>query len=436
MEKNISVGLLGLGTVGSGVVQIVEGHQEELVHQLGCGVTIKSILVCDVEKDRNVQVNPATLTTNPEAVLADPEIDIIIEVMGGIDEAREHILRAFKAKKHVVTANKDLMALHGPELQYAAKQNGCDLFYEASVAGGIPIIGGIVDGLASDRIEKVMGIVNGTTNYILTKMDDEGVAYEDALKEAQELGFAEADPTGDVGGLDAARKMAILARLAFSTSVDLADVEVDGIEGLALEDLLFGRQLGLKMKLIGFADFQDKQIEVSVQPTFLPENHPLAAVKNEYNAVYVNGKAVGETMFYGPGAGSLPTATAVMSDVTAVIKNMLLGVTGQQVVTPRYDKVLKSPEQRFGQYYFRIHVQDRSGTFTEISSLFNELDISFERILQDPIKNDKENGLAEVIVVTHQTTLEKINQALEKLAKVDVVEEVKSYFRIEGGYDQ
>lgn len=436
MEKNISVGLLGLGTVGSGVVQIIEGHQEELVHQLGYGISIKSILVCELEKERDVQVNPAIITTNPETVLADPDIDIIIEVMGGIDEAREYILRAFEAKKHVVTANKDLMALHGPELQHAAKYHGCDLFYEASVAGGVPIIGGIIDGLASDRIQKVMGIVNGTTNYILTKMDDGGVAYEDALTEAQELGFAETDPSGDVGGLDAARKMAILARLAFSTSVDLADVEVAGIEGLDLEDLQFGRQLGLKMKLIGFADFQDKQVEVSVQPTFLPESHPLAAVKDEFNAVYVNGQAVGETMFYGPGAGSLPTATAVMSDVTTVVKNILLGVTGNQVVTPRYDKVLKSANQRFGQYYFRLHVQDRSGTFTEISSLFNELDISFERILQDPIKTDKANGLAEVIVVTHETTLKKINEALEQLERVDVVEEVKSYFRIEGGYEQ
>jgi homoserine dehydrogenase len=281
-----------------------------------------------------------------------------------------------------------------------------------------------------------MGIVNGTTNYILTKMDDEGVSYKDALKEAQELGFAEADPTADVEGLDAARKMAILARLAFSTSVDLDDVEVSGISNLALEDLQYGRQLGLTMKLIGFADFQDNQVEVSVQPTFLSQEHPLSAVKNEYNAVYVNGEAVGETMFYGPGAGSLPTATAVMSDVVAVIKNKLLGVNGKRFITPRFAKALKTPDQRFGQYYFRLHVQDQVGAFTTISSLFNNLNISFERILQAPIKQGKQNGLAEVIVVTHETTMESFHHVLEELKRVEVVKDVKSYYRIEGAVEQ
>lgn len=432
MGKDISVGLLGLGTVGSGVIQIIENHQEELIHQLGCGVNVESVLVRDLDKARNIQVDPIYLTTNPDDVLNNPAIDVIIEVMGGIDETREHMLRAFKAKKHVVTANKDLMALHGPELQEAASQNGCDLYYEASVAGGIPILSGLADGLVSDRIQKVMGIVNGTTNYILTKMDDEGVSYEDALKEAQELGFAEADPTADVEGLDAARKMAILARLAFSTSVDLEDVEVSGISNLNLEDLTYGKKLGLKMKLIGFAHFHENRVEVSVQPTFLSKEHPLASVKNEYNAVYVNGEAVGETMFYGPGAGSLPTATAIMSDVVAVIKNMLLGVNGHQYLIPRFKKILKTPDQRFGQYYFRLHVQDKVGAFTTISSLFNNLNISFERILQAPIKQGEKNGLAEVIVVTHETTLEKFRAALEGLQKVDVVKEVKSHFRIEG----
>ena len=436
MEKNISVGLLGLGTVGSGVIQLIENHQEELVHQLGCGVNVKSVLVRNLEKARQVQVDPTYLTTNPEDVLNDSEIDVIIEVMGGIEDTRKHILNAFEEKKHVVTANKDLMAVHGPELQNAASKHGCDLFYEASVAGGIPILRGLADGLVSDRIQKVMGIVNGTTNYILTKMDDEGVSYEDALKEAQELGFAEADPTADVEGLDAARKMAILARLAFSTSVDLDDVEVSGISNLALEDLQYGRKLGLTMKLIGFADFQDNQVEVSVQPTFLSQEHPLSAVKNEYNAVYVNGEAVGETMFYGPGAGSLPTATAVMSDVVAVIKNKLLGVNGKRFVTPRFEKVLKTPDQRFGQYYFRLHVQDQVGAFTTISSLFNNLNISFERILQAPIKQGKQNGLAEVIVVTHETTLDRCHQVLEKLKNVEVVKELKSYYRIEGAVEQ
>src|SRR5690625_2163425 len=389
---------------------MIEDHQTKLRHQLGCNVEVKSVLVRDLDKARDVNKERTLLTTNPDDILNDPDIDIVVEVMGGIEQAREYILKAFAAKKHVVTANKDLVALHGLELQETASENKCDFFYEASVAGGIPILRGIVDGLATDHIRKVMGIVNGTTNYILTKMNNEGVSYEDALKEAQDLGFAEADPTADVEGLDSARKMAILARLAFSTTVELDDVEVSGISNLALTDLEYGEKLGFTMKLIGIANFDNEQVEVSVQPTFLANDHPLANVKNEYNAVYVNGEAVGETMFYGPGAGSLPTATAVMSDVVAVIKNQLLGVNGQRFIKPRFEKVLKAPEQRFGQYYFRLHVKDEVGAFTTISSLFNQLDISFERILQAPIRNGQRDGLAEVIVVTHETSLDKFHR--------------------------
>ncbi|MFZ3577299.1 homoserine dehydrogenase [Virgibacillus sp. DJP39] len=429
MTKNISVGLLGLGTVGSGVFQIINEHQEELVHQLGCGVKVEKILVRDVNKERGVKVDPMYLTTNPEDVLLNPEIDVVIEVMGGIDETRNYILEAFKVKKHVVTANKDLMALHGPELQQAAHENGCDLFYEASVAGGIPIIRGLADGLSPDKIQKVMGIVNGTTNYILTKMTDEGVSYEDALLEAKELGFAESDPTADVEGLDAARKMAILSRLAFSTSVELEDVQVEGISGVGVEDLQIGKQLGLTMKLIGFADFQDAQLEVNVQPTFLRLDHPLAAVKNENNAVYVNGDAVGETMFYGPGAGGLPTATAVMSDVVAVIKNLLLDVNARQFLKPRFEKKLKTPDQSFGSYYLRLQVENNIQTFSEISTLLTDLKIGVDRIIQAP----QQNGETEFIVITRETNLEKIRTALEDLQKASVVKEVKSHYRIEGG---
>src|SRR5699024_1035357 len=259
-----------------------------------------------------------------------------------------------------------------------------------------------------------------------------GVSYDDALKEAQDLGFAEADPTADVEGVDDCRKKAILARLAFSTPVDLNDVEVSGISDLELTDFQYGKKLGFTMKLIGIANFDNNQVEVSVQPVFLKSDHPLANVKNEYNAVYVNGEAVGETMFYGPGAGSLPTATAVMSDVVSVIKNKLLGVNGHRFTKPRFEKVLKKPENRYGQFYFRLHVKDEVGAFTTISSLFNQLNISFERILQAPIKPENRNELAEVIVVTHETSLDKFKKVLEDLQNVEVVEEVKSYFRIEG----
>lgn len=428
MEKDISIGLLGLGVVGSGVIKIVEDHQEELVHQLGCGVKVEKVLVRDIEKARKIEIDHDLLTTDSEDVLANPNIDVVVEVMGGVDEARTYILEALHAKKHVVTANKDLIALHGPELEETARKNGCDLFYEASVGGGIPLLRSLSDGLVSDRIQQVMGIVNGTTNYILTKMDQEGQSYEDALQKAQELGFAEADPTADVEGLDAARKMVILARLSFFTDVALEDVEVEGISTLSLTDIEYGKKLDLTMKLIGFANRRENQIEVSVQPTFLSKNHPLASVSDEYNAVYVNGEAVGETMFYGPGAGSLPTATAVMADVVAAIKNMLLGVNGKRFVKPRFKKELTPADNRFSQFYLRLHVEDEIGVFASISELFNRLGISFERILQTPANK----GYAEIVVVTHKTSLENFQNAMKKLDELQAIDTVESYFRVEG----
>lgn len=428
MGKEISIGLLGLGVVGSGVIKIVEDHQEELVHQLGRGVKVDKVLVRNIEKARQIEIDHSLLTTNSDDVLANPDIDVVVEVMGGVEDARTYILQALQAKKHVVTANKDLIALHGPELEQVASENGCDLFYEASVGGGIPLLRGLSDGLVSDRIQQVMGIVNGTTNYILTKMAQEGESYEDALQKAQELGFAEADPTADVEGLDAARKMVILARLSFFTNVELDDVAVEGISKLSLTDIEYGKKLNLTMKLIGFASRTGNQVDVSVQPTFLANNHPLAAVNDEYNAVYVSGEAVGETMFYGPGAGSLPTATAVMSDVVATIKNLLLGVNGKKFTKPRFQKELAPADQRFSQFYTRLHVKDELGAFARISDLFNKLGISFERILQTP----SEKGYAEVIVVTHKTSVANFEKALQELDQLNVVDSIRSHYRVEG----
>lgn len=429
MKDYVSIGLLGLGTVGSGVVQLIHNHQEELAHQVGCEVRVKSILVRDTGKERDINIENTYLTTNPDEILQDPDIDVIVEVIGGVEETRLHIIKALEAGKHVVTANKDLIALYGPELQRKAIENQCDLFYEASVGGGVPILRGLAEGLASDRLQKLMGIVNGTTNYILTKMDEDGLSYEEALQGAQDLGFAEADPTADVEGLDAARKMAILARLAFHTTVDLDEVEVSGISNVSIEDLNYGKKLGYTMKLIGFAENNEESLEVSVHPTFLSNHHPLASVKNEYNAIYVNGEAVGETMFYGPGAGSLPTATAVMADVIAVIKNMRLGVNGKTVVAPRFEGIVRTADQRFAQYYFRLHLKDEVGAFSNITTLFNELDISFEKILQTPLKKEE---LAEIIIVTHTVSLERFQKALMQLRDLPVVKDVISYYRVEG----
>nr|WP_066067582.1 homoserine dehydrogenase [Neobacillus soli] len=425
--KAISIGLLGLGTVGSGVVKIIANHQDKLIHQVGCQVIIKKILVQDLHKVRPVEVDERLLTSNADEILYNKEIDVVIEVMGGVAETKDYLITALREGKHVVTANKDLMALHGSELLTVASEHGCDLFYEASVAGGIPILRGLVDGLASDRITQMMGIVNGTTNYILTKMSDEGRSYDEVLKEAQLLGFAEADPTSDVEGLDAARKMTILATLGFSMHIDLDDVKVSGISAVTEEDLSYGKQLGYTMKLIGFAHREGEKVEVSVAPTFLSNNHPLASVQNEYNAVYVYGEAVGETMFYGPGAGSLPTATAIVSDLVGVMKNLRLGVNGRSAVTPQYPKRLKENEEKYSKYFLRIHVQDEVGVFADITAIFAKFGVSFEKILQLPIKK---NESSEIVLVTHKASLTNYDKILLELYDLNAVKEIKSAYRV------
>ena len=428
--ETISIGLLGLGTVGSGVVKIIENHQDKIMHQVGCPVKVRKILVKNINKERDVELTDILLTGDANDILDDPEIDVVIEVMGGIEETKNILLKALNNKKQVVTANKDLMAVHGAELLQAASHNNCDLFYEASVAGGIPILRGLVDGLASDRIVKLMGIVNGTTNFILTKMSQQQRAYEDVLAEAQELGFAESDPTSDVEGLDAARKMTILATLGFSMNIGLEDVKVQGISNVTDEDILYGKQLGYTMKLIGIAQRNEEKVEVSVQPTFIVDSHPLASVHNEYNAVYVYGEAVGQTMFYGPGAGSLPTATAVVSDLMNVLKNMRLGVNGKGVIAPQFKKKLKEPDEMFSKYFLRLQVKDEVGVFAEITSSFSQHGVSFEKILQLPVK---EKGLAEIVLVTHHASLLNYENILLELSDLASVRTVKSSYRVEGG---
>ncbi|EDL65276.1 homoserine dehydrogenase [Bacillus sp. SG-1] len=426
MEK-ISIGLLGLGTVGSGVVKVIHNHQDKLVHGVGCAVEIKKILVQELAKHRDVEVDRTLMTTSPAEIIEDREIDVIVEVMGGIEETRKLLLKALDNKKHVVTANKDLMALHGPELLEAASRNGCDLFYEASVAGGIPILRSVADGFASDRIQKIIGIVNGTTNYILTKMSDEGKSYGEALKEAQALGYAEADPAADVEGTDAARKMAILSTLGFSMNVGLEDVGFKGISNVSQEDIEYGRQLGYTMKLIGVAERDDDKIDVTVQPALVSASHPLAAVKNENNAVYVYGEAVGETMFYGPGAGSLPTATAVVSDLVGVMRNMRLGVNGHSAVIPQFPKKMKSADEVFKKYFLRLVVEDEVGALAEVTTLLSTKGISVEKIWQNP----KRGSISEIVLVTHKASQKNFEDILVKLNDSRVVRRVGSSYRIE-----
>jgi len=429
MTKDMNIGLLGFGTVGTGVLQIIQDHQDKLVHQLGCGVKVKKILVNDLNKKRQVKVNPEQLTLDPKEILDNPDIDVVVEVMGGMDVARSYIQFALENNKHVITANKDLMAVHGSELLQLADKQGCDLFYEASVAGGIPILRTLVEGLVSDRITKIMGIVNGTTNYILTKMSKEGRIYGEVLKEAQALGYAESDPTADVEGLDAARKISILGTLGFSMNLDLDDVSVKGITKITGQDLQYADQLGYTMKLVGIANRTNDKVEVSVQPTLIPHEHPLSSVDDEYNAVYVYGEAVGETMFYGPGAGQLPTATAVVSDLVEVLKNKRLGVNGNSIVIPQFEKKLQTDEEIFSKYFLRIHAKDVPGTFSALTSLFDEHGVSLEKILQVPLNEGK---LAEIILVTHAVSKKNYETVIQKLNDIDAVVEMKSSYRVEG----
>lgn len=429
-KHKVCVGLMGLGTVGTGVVRIVQNHQEDLVKQTGMEIEIKRILVQQLEKQRNITLPHDLVTTDPQVLLNDLEIDVVVEVIGGIEPAKTYILQALEHGKHVVTANKDLMALHGAEILKKATEKGCDVFYEASVAGGIPIIRALVEGFSSDRITKIMGIVNGTTNYILTKMSQDGAKYEDVLKEAQELGYAESDPTSDVEGLDAARKMAILSTLGFHVDMSLDDVSCKGISKVTQEDIQYGKQLGYEMKLLGIAKRDDDMIEVSVEPAMIHRSHPLTSVNGVFNAVYVYGEAVGETMFYGPGAGELPTATAVVSDLVTVVKNLKLGVNGRGMVAPYREKKLKDDEQIYAKYFIRLIVLDRRGVLAEMTQLLANHDVSLEHVLQKPYNSGHK---AEIIIVTHESTKNGMELVLEKFAQQDYIVEVKSCYRVEGG---
>lgn len=427
--KPVKVGLLGLGTVGTGVVRIVEGHQEDLRSQVGSPIVIEKVLVQNKDKARSISIDAAKLTEDPADIIHNPDIDVVVEVMGGIAHTKQLILDALAGGKHVVTANKDLMALHGQEILAKAAENRCDVFYEASVAGGIPIIRTLIEGFSSDRITKIMGIVNGTTNYILTKMSQEGASYLDVLKEAQQLGYAEADPTSDVEGLDAARKMTILARLGFRAEFALEDVSVQGISGVTKEDILYAKRLGYEVKLLGIAERSDDQIAVSVQPTMVKMSHPLASVNGVFNAVYVHGEAVGETMFYGAGAGELPTATSIVADLVAIVKNLKIGVNGLQDAATYKETKLKTDEQISSKYFLLLHVDDKAGVLARITQVFAEYEVSLESVLQQPNPHHPE---AEIIVITHDANKAAMNKVLQAFASLDVIRKVKSIYRVEG----
>ncbi|MGM0897814.1 MAG: homoserine dehydrogenase [Bacillota bacterium] len=428
MKNEISIGLLGFGTVGSGVAKIIQQHQEDLQHKLGAKVAIRKVLVRDAGKDRLSDLDPNVFTTDIEEILNDSSLDIIVEVMGGMEGARSAMEAALKSGKQVVTANKDVMAEHGHDLLKLADAEKCDLFYEASVAGGIPIIRTLEDGLASDRISSMMGIVNGTTNFILTKMKQEKKSYEDALAEATELGFAEADPTADVGGLDAARKMVILSSLAYSTEVKLDDVNIRGMDTIKDGDVEMGESLGYTMKMVGSSTKDDDGIDVSVEPIFLANSHPLASVNNEFNAVYIYGDAVGETMLYGPGAGSLPTATSVVSDIIASCRNLLLGVNGKREHAAQHERLIKPAEKSCSKYFHRLLVDDVVGVLSKVSAVYSKHGASIQSIVQNPATDENE-GKAELILKTHEISRQ---QHMDVLKELEGMANLISHYRIEG----
>ncbi|WP_309120381.1 homoserine dehydrogenase [Paenibacillus sp.] len=427
--ETIRIGLMGLGTVGSGVVRILNDHQDDLSRQTGSRIEIRRVLVQDKEKARDIALPSELLTQNAEDIVGAADIDVVVEVMGGVVQTKGLMEKALRSGKHIVTANKDLMALHGAELLAIAQEHGCDIFYEASVAGGIPIIRALSESFSSDRITRMFGIVNGTTNFILTKMSGEGASYEDVLKEAQALGYAEADPTSDVEGLDAARKMAILATLGFRMNVALGDVSAKGISSVTKEDILYGKRLGYELKLLGVAERDGDSVSVSVQPAMVRKSHPLASVNGVYNAVYVYGEAVGETMFYGPGAGSMPTATSVVADLVAVVKNMRLKVNGQGLSKAYKEKKLQSDDRIFGKFFLLLHVEDKAGVLAQITQVFAKHEVSLESVLQQP---NQENPKAEIIIITHDTNLSGMNRVIDELDSMDVVNKIKSVYRVVG----
>ena len=350
--KNIKVALLGSGTVGTGVYKLIERQREELPHKVGAGLTVSKVLVRDKNKKRE-GIDPSVLTDQWEDIITDDEIQIVVEVMGGIEPARTYITEALQAGKNVVTANKDLMAVHGGELLDIASHNGCDLLFEASVAGGIPIIRPLKQCLAGNYISEAMGIVNGTTNFILTKMTHEGMEFDEALALATELGYAEADPTADIEGYDAGRKMAIMASIAFNSRVIFDDVYTEGITNITAKDIKYAEAMGCTIKLLGVAKNTESGIEVRVHPMLIPSDHPLATVNDSFNAVFVHGDAVDDAMFYGRGAGEFPTASAVMGDIIDVARNIQFYCTGRIHCTCYKDLPIKKITEIESKYFMR-----------------------------------------------------------------------------------
>lgn len=427
MKEAIKIGLLGSGTVGSGVVRVLKENMEEITARVGTRLVLAKVLVRDKKKPRPY-LEDVELTDRVEDILEDEEISVVVEVMGGLHPAKEYMLRAMEAGKSVVTANKDVVAQFGQELFDMAEKHDVDFRFEASVGGGIPIIMPLKQCLTANRISEVLGIVNGTTNYMLTKMSEEGMSYDDVLKEAQEKGYAEANPSADVDGLDAARKAAILSSIAFNMRISLADVSVEGITKITPEDISYAKNLGYVVKLLAIGKETEDGINVRVHPVFLPKEHPLASVNGVYNAIFVRGNAIGEAMFYGPGAGSLPTASAVVADIIDVSRDIVTHSFGRLNCTCYREKVLCPIEKTQSSYYVRLLVEDKPGVLGAIATAFGNADVSLQSVIQTQRDG---NEHAEIVAITHCVSHANILAALGVLKALPVVSEVRNLIRVE-----
>ncbi len=436
MRSAVRVGIIGFGTVGSGVVKILVERQELIRRRLGCPIEIAGIADLDLKRDRGVAISKAILTTDANRIIKDPEIDIVVELMGGYDPARRYLLDAIGDRKHVVTANKALLAAYGEEIFSAADAAGVDIGFEGSVGGGIPIIRAMKEGLSAENITAIYGIVNGTCNYILTRMTDEGKQFSEALSDAQRLGYAEADPTLDIGGADSAHKLAILANLAFGTPVSIKDIYTEGVDKVTALDIFFAEEFGYKIKLLAIAKLADGEIEARVHPTMIPKEYLLSKVDGVYNAIYIAGTSVGETLFYGPGAGAIPTGAAVVSDLIDIARNIIKGdAMGGRVPPASFLQMSRTPltvkrvEEIESLYYLRFTAEDRPGVLSKISGVLGQYQISISSVIQ---QGRKAGGAVPLVMMTHRARERDVQEALRQVNQVNYVSEPTVLIRVEG----
>lgn len=432
--REIKVGLIGFGTVGTGVVKLLRENAPLIEGRLGGRIRLHKIVDIDLERDRGVAVPREVLTSDAHEVIKDPEISIMLELMGGVEPARTYILKAMENGKHVVTANKALLALHGEEIFAAAQRHGVRIGFEASVGGGIPIIRSVREGLVANRIISIFGILNGTSNYILTRMTQERKRFRETLKEAQRLGFAEADPTLDVEGIDAAHKLSILAALAFGTKVNFHDIFVEGISRITPLDIQYSLEFGYRVKLLAIGKWDGERVELRVHPTMLPAHHLLSTVEGVFNAIYVSGDAVGPTMFYGQGAGGMPTGSAVVSDLVDLCRDIIKDVKEQRPIAPFWlsqGRVMKDMEEVVTPYYLRFTAVDRPGVLSKISGILGNHEISIASVIQ---KGRRVKGAVPIVMMTHEAKEKNIRQALWKINKLDIIQAKTTLIRVEEGF--